>query len=137
MNVRMTLAIGGLLFATTATGCGGGSGSSYTNPTSPTTTTASPPSSGASADVTITIVGMNGTNWSSPNPATIKAGQRVAWRNADSLPHTATADAGSFNTGTLAASVTSSAIQLNTAGTFPYHCTIHGVTMAGTLTVTP
>jgi len=135
MNSRLTLTIGGvLLVAATVAGCGSnGMGSSY-SPTSPTPTSTAP--SAPAANVTITIVGMNGSNSYSPNPGAVKVGQTVAWRNADSLPHTATADAGGFNTGTIAAGATSSPITMTTAGSFPYHCTIHGFAMAGTLTVT-
>ncbi len=125
MNSRMTLTIGGLLLvAATLGGCGGSNG--YMSPASPTP---------AASDVVITIVGMNGSLSFSPNPATVKVGQTVAWKNADSLSHTSTADAGAFNTGTLAAGATSSPITMATAGTFPYHCAIHS-SMTGTLTVT-
>jgi len=135
MNSRLTLTIGGvLLVAATVAGCGSsGMGSNY-SPASPTPTSTTPPAT--PANVTITIVGMNGSNSYSPNPGTAKVGQTVAWRNADSTPHTATADAGGFNTGTIAAGATSSPITMTTAGSFPYHCTIHGFAMAGTLTVT-
>jgi len=128
MNSRMALTIGGLLLvAATLGGCGGSNGSM--SPVSPTPTP-------AASDVVITIVGMNGSLSYSPNPATVKVGQTVAWKNADSLAHTATADAGTFDTGTLAAGATSSPITMTTAGTFPYHCAIHGSSMTGTLTVT-
>jgi plastocyanin len=83
----------------------------------------------------ITITGMNGSNSYSPNPATVQVGQTVAWRNADSLPHTATADGGAFDTGTIAPGATSSPITMSTAGSLPYHCAIHP-SMVGTLTVT-
>ena len=139
MNSRMTLTIGGvLLVATTVAGCGGsGMGSSYNGPASPTPTSSAPsPAPAAAANVTIAIVGMNGSNSYSPNPGTVKVGQTVAWRNADALPHTATADGGGFDTGTIAAGATSSPITMTAAGSFPYHCTIHGFAMAGTLTVT-
>jgi plastocyanin len=79
---------------------------------------------------------MNGSNSYSPNPATVKVGQAVAWHNADALPHTATADAGGFDTGNIAPGATSNPITMNTVGSFPYHCTIHGFTMTGVLTVT-
>ena len=135
MNSRMILTIGGvLLVASTAFGCG--SGSSMSSPASPTpvSTPPSPTPSGA-ADVTITIAGMNGSNSYSPNPATVKVGQKVAWRNADSLPHTATADGAAFDTGTIAPGATSSPITISAAGSFPYHCAIHP-SMVGALTVT-
>ena len=136
MNARTILTIGGvLLVAATVTACGSGSSSSYSGPTSPTSTP--PPASGSgAADLTISIVGMSGSNSYSPNPATVKVGQTVAWRNADSLPHTATADGGAFDTGTLGSGATSSPITMSVAGSFPYHCTIHGFSMTGTLTVT-
>jgi plastocyanin len=129
MNTRLTLVLGGLLLlAVTATGC---SGSSYTSPTTPTPT----PTPGGGADVTITITGMNGSQSFSPNPATAKAGQKVAWYNADNTTHTATADGGSFNTGNIAPGATSSPITVASLGSFNYHCQIHP-TMVGTLTVT-
>ena len=134
MNSRMALTIGGLLLvAATLGGCGGSNGSM--SPVSPTPTPTPTPTPAAS-DVVITMVGMNGSLSYSPNPATVKVGQTVAWKNADSLAHTATADAGTFDTGTLAAGATSSPITMTTAGTFPYHCAIHGSSMTGTLTVT-
>jgi plastocyanin len=151
MNTRMTLTIGGLLLiAATATGCNGGSTNySPASPTTAITPTVTPaPDPGypdptpkpdpvpADPDVMITIVGMDGGNSYSPNPAIVKVGQTVAWKNADGLPHTATADAGGFDTGTIGAGATSRAITMTTAGTFPYHCTIHGFMMTGTLTVT-
>lgn len=111
-------------------GCGGNNSSSTPVTPSPTT------GGGASPDVTITIVGMNGSQSYSPNPATVKVGQTVAWRNADVIAHTATANGGAFNTGTIAAGATSSPIMMSTAGSFDYHCTIHP-TMVGTVTVTP
>lgn len=130
MNPRMTLTIAGLLLvAATLGGCGGSNG--YMSPASPT-----PTPTPAASDVVITIVGMNGSLSYSPNPATVRVGQTVAWKNADSLAHTATADAGTFNTSTLAAGATSSPITMTTAGTFTYHCAIHG-SMTGTLTVVP
>ena len=135
MNSRLTLTIGGvLLVAAAAIGCGGGS-STYT-PASPSAPPPPPTSSPATAALTITIAGMNGSNSYSPNPATVKAGQAVAWHNADAMPHTATADAGGFDTGNIAPGATSNPITMNTAGSFPYHCTIHGFTMTGVLTVT-
>jgi plastocyanin len=140
MNSRLTLTIGGaLLIAATAAGCGGSgsSGSSYSSPTSPTPVPSSPaPAPSGAVDVTITIVGMNGSNSYAPNPATVKVGQKVAWRNADSLAHTATADGFAFDTGTIAPGATSNPITMNTAGSFPYHCAIHGFTMTGVLNVT-
>src|SRR5690348_14808492 len=36
-----------------------------------------------------------------PDPVTVQAGGKVIWQNEDTAPHTATADDGSFDTGTL------------------------------------
>ena len=50
--------------------------------------------------------------------------------------HTATADGGSFNTGSIADGGTSALITMGTAGAFSYHCSFHP-TMVGTLNVNP
>src|SRR5437867_5915741 len=96
--------------------------------------TPSPTMASSSADVTITIQGNNGAQSFAPNPATMRAGQSVAWRNADSITHNATQDANRFATSNLPAGATSSPITMSTAGTFTYRCTIHPG-MVGTLTV--
>ena len=92
------------------------------------------PAPSAAADVTVTIQGNNTINSYAPNPVTVRVGQTIAWRNADSITHTATQDSGGFNTGTIAAGAISAATMMNTAGTFPYHCTIHPG-MVGTVSV--
>jgi len=90
---------------------------------------------GGSADVTINIAGELGASSFSPSPDTISVGQTVAWHNADSMTHTATSNAGgAFNTGNIAGGTTSHPIAMNTAGTFPYHCSIHA-SMSGVLVV--
>ncbi len=110
-------------------GCGGGS--SYSSPTSMPTAAPNPT---ATADVVITIVGMDADKSFSPNPATVKAGQTVAWKNSSSTAHTATADGGGFDTGAIAAGATSAPITMSTAGTLAYHCAFHP-SMVGSLTV--
>jgi plastocyanin len=103
-----------------------------------TSTTPSPVPGGGGgttpADVTITITGMNGSQSFSPSPASVRAGQMVAWHNSDSITHTATADSGAFSTGNIAAGATSSPIMMSTAGSISYHCSLHP-TMTGSLTV--
>lgn len=59
-----------------------------------------------------------------PKTLTIKKGTKVTWTNQDSAPHTATADDGSFDTGTLQKG-DSKSITFEKAGTFAYHCTVH------------
>lgn len=94
------------------------------------------PSPGATPipDLFITIVGDQGAASFSPNPADARVGQRVIWRNADVMVHTATG--GSFDTGIVAAGGASAPITMSTAGTFPYRCLLHPG-MVGTLRVTP
>ncbi len=112
-----------------AVACGG---SGYGSNPTPVPTPSSGGGGSASADVTITINGMLGQQSYSPNPAAVKVGQTVAWRNADSLAHTATGVG--FDTGTLAAGQTSRPIAFSTAGNFDYKCSFHP-SMVGTLTV--
>ena len=107
----------------TTIGCGAGYGSS---PSSPSST--------VSADVTIQIQGDRGNQSFAPSPTTVRVGQTVAWKNADSIAHDTTQDASRFGTGTLNAGTTSNAITMSTAGTFTYHCAIHPG-MTGTITV--
>lgn len=87
-------------------------------------------------DVTIEIVANNGANSYSPNPASVTAGQTVAWHNAHNQTHTATADDGSFNTGNIPPGGTSSPITMSAEGSFPYHCSLHPE-MVGSLLVNP
>jgi len=94
------------------------------------------PSTPTTATLVITIVGVNASLSYSPNPANARVGQRVVWRNADAMTHTATANAGSFDTGFLAPGASSTPITMGAAGSFPYLCTIHPG-MVGTLVVTP
>lgn len=129
--VRLTAAVVVLFGIALASTC---SDSNPANPTPPTNPGGGG-GNGAPADLVITITGMNGNQSYSPNPATVRVGQRVAWRNADSQAHTATANGGAFNTGVIGVNVTSAPITMNNAGSFPYHCTLHP-DMVGTLTVT-
>jgi plastocyanin len=68
-----------------------------------------------------------------PPTLTVKVGTRVTWTNEDNTAHTATADAGSFDTGTLNQGK-SMTIQFNKPGTFAYHCSFHAF-MSGTIKV--
>ena len=68
-----------------------------------------------------------------PDPVTVQAGGKVIWLNEDTAPHTATADDGSFDTGTLERGKLKSET-FKQAGTYPYFCEIHP-TMHGTVEV--
>lgn len=59
-----------------------------------------------------------------PDPVTIEEGGKVIWQNEDSAPHTATADDGSFDTGTLEEGKLKSET-FKEAGTYSYICSIH------------
>ena len=126
---RRTGCLAAVALVAAAAGCGG----SYSS--TPTTT---PPSTtgGGTADVIITINSQAGSMSYSPNPANVKVGQKVAWRNADTIAHTATqTGSGGFDTGTVAAGATSAPLTISTAGSLPYFCQIHP-SMVGTLNVT-
>lgn len=68
-----------------------------------------------------------------PDPVTVQTGGKVIWANRDAAPHTATADDGSFDTGTIDRGKLGSAT-FKEAGTYPYFCEIHP-TMHGTVEV--
>jgi plastocyanin len=59
-----------------------------------------------------------------PDPVTVQVGGKVIWLNQDSAPHTATAEDGSFDTGTLEQGKLKSET-FKQAGTYPYICEIH------------
>ena len=68
-----------------------------------------------------------------PDPVVVQTGGKVIWQNQDTAPHTATADDGSFDTGTIEKGKLGSAT-FKEAGTFTYFCEIHP-TMKGTVEV--
>jgi plastocyanin len=57
-----------------------------------------------------------------------KVGDIVAWTNQDSIPHTATMDDGSCDTGQIAGGATAMLV-FTAPGTYTYHCTVHPATM--------
>jgi len=59
-----------------------------------------------------------------PDPVTIEEGGKVIWINRDSAPHTATAEDGSFDTGTLEEGKLKSET-FKKPGTYAYVCSIH------------
>jgi plastocyanin len=68
-----------------------------------------------------------------PDPVRVEAGGKVIWQNMDPAPHTATADDGSFDTGTLEEGKLKSE-SFKEPGTFTYFCAIHP-NMHGTVEV--
>jgi plastocyanin len=119
--MRSATLLAGLAIAAAA-GCGGGSGSDTT--TGPPTT-APPPASN-----TVTV----SNNSFSPATMTVAPGTTVTWQwAAGAVDHNVTFDDGDHSptqsSGTFARTFSS-------AGTFPYHCTIHqSLGMTGTITV--
>jgi len=73
----------------------------------------------------------------SPSSITVSVGTTVTWTNNDTVPHTATSNAGvspAFDTGTINPGGSAS-VTFNTPGTFGYFCAIHPQ-MMGTVVVT-
>lgn len=68
-----------------------------------------------------------------PQTVTIKVGDTVTWTNKDGVRHNATAVDKSWKTDTFSKGGTGS-VTFNTAGTFPYICTVHP-SMTGTVIV--
>jgi plastocyanin len=83
----------------------------------------------AAADPAVGIVDFNFT----PRSTTVHVGDAVTWTNNGQAPHTATANDGSFETGTLQKGASASHT-FTTPGTFAYICKIHPF-MKGTVTV--
>jgi plastocyanin len=131
LAAHMTLA---LLLA--AAGCGGSSTAPSNNNTNgnnpPPQTT--PPSTSSSITV--------GNNWFDPSSTTVPVGTKVTWTwnscggdgygNQTCVAHTVTFDDG---TKSPSQSDGSWARTFTTAGTYKYHCSIHGSAMSGTVTV--
>lgn len=80
---------------------------------------------------TITIENMR----FNPEALTVKQDDHVVWVNKDLLPHTATADAKTFDSGSIAANA-SWAYVARKPGTYAIGCTFHP-TMQGKLSVEP
>ena len=114
MIVRL-LSVTGLILLLTA--CGS---------SSPSTPTPSSPSPGAGGTPVTIVSGASimTTTAFAPNRITVGVGGSVTWTNNDNTSHNATANDGTWNSGNIApgASFTRS---FPTAGSFPYHCTIH------------
>ena len=106
-------------------------------PTPEATPTPSPtpsPTPTATAPATPPPVTINIQGFAFVGTHTVPVGTTVTWKNLDSAPHTATANDGSFGTGTLGQGQTGSHT-FTSAGSFPYKCAIHP-SMTATLTVT-
>ena len=110
MRMHWMLQLTALFATVTATGCGGNS-----TPSSPSNQPTSLP--------TIEIVGRNGTQAFSPNPASF-GGQQIVFKNNDSITHRVVLNDGSIDTGDIAPGATSRAVTVPSTGA-NYHCSIH------------
>jgi plastocyanin len=59
-----------------------------------------------------------------PSTITVAAGTTITWTNKDGYAHTVTSDTNLFNSGDIGSGGTFS-FTFATAGTYPYHCSIH------------
>ena len=76
-----------------------------------------------------------------PKKIEIKVGDTLEWKNSSLTEHSAIVDSagstGTFDTGMVQPGKTSKRVDFNKAGTYQYHCSVHGKTMSGTVTVVP
>ena len=79
------------------------------------------------------LVNMVSGNNFSPNAATVDVGCNVRWTNTVNATHTTTSNTGIWDSGNLTNGQTFTR-QFDSAGSFPYKCTIHS-SMTGTITV--
>jgi plastocyanin len=119
------LAAAVLLLALALAGCGTSSTSSSGGSSSGGS------SSGGTPASTVKVVLQNISI--QPADVTVAVGGTVTWANQDSVTHNLSDDAGTWSSGAMAPGQTYSQ-KFATAGTFPYHCTIHP-SMTGQVTV--
>jgi plastocyanin len=143
MKIKALLAAMSLVLALALSACGGGDDNTTTETVSPggsagaTEGESEPgasesepaPSGEAARSEKVEIVEFA----YDPDPVVVAAGGKVIWQNEDTAPHTATADDGSFDTGTLEKGKLKSET-FKEPGTFTYFCQIHP-TMHGTVEV--
>ena len=97
------------------------------SPSAPTTFNPSPtpsPTPGTNTVVIPSGAQNLGTSAFNPNPIMVSVGATVTWTNSDTIAHTATSNTGAFDSGLIGAGGQFS-FTFQSAGTFPYHCTIH------------
>jgi plastocyanin len=101
------------------------------------TVMAAVPADAARAAVDMTEGNQNDANtWVfTPADITVKAGTAVVWTNKGKQPHTASANDGSFDSGTMKGGATWEHV-FSSPGEFPYVCAFHPQ-MTGVVRVTP
>ena len=98
------------------------------------------PTAGAQQDSGVVAVPVNnawsvsiGDNFFAPADVAVEPGDTITWTNEGAVPHTVTADDGSFDSGTLNPG-DSFTVAFSGQGTLTYHCEIHPG-MMGSVTV--
>jgi plastocyanin len=130
MGTARVLVVSILLLSATA--CGGGYSSPPTSP-SPMPSPA-PPTGGALSSVTIPSGAKAlGNKAFNPGELNVAVGETVTWLNTDTVSHTSTSNSAGWDSEAIAPGRQFS-FTFTTAGTFPYHCTIHPG-MVGTVVV--
>ncbi len=137
MKLRASLAPILILLTLGLVACGGSDDDTTTTQVETTTDTTSEEPSGnapAPSGEAVRAAKVRIVDFSyEPDPVTIQVGGKVIWQNEDSDPHTATADDGSFDTGTIEEGKIKSET-FKDAGTYSYFCEIHP-SMHGTVEV--
>jgi plastocyanin len=121
MNLKTLFAPALIVAAFGLSACGGGDDSDTSTVTEPAASgKAAPPGGEAPRAEKVEIADFA----YDPDPVTVQVGGKVTWLNQDSAPHTATAEDGSFDTGTLEEGKLKSET-FKQAGTYEYICQIH------------
>ena len=89
----------------------------------------------AQADTPVHTVIMKSISYD-PKTIDIQQGDKVVWNNQSYTNHSATSDMdAAFDTGMVAPKARSREVVFNHVGTFSYHCSLHGKSMSGEITV--
>jgi plastocyanin len=127
MNKKIFFKLIGLITITGLIAFSCSKGSSYTAPKPP------PPAPGENSPGLITMYNMA----FAPSSVTVTKGTVVKWQNNDGYAHTVNSNDGTtFSSGTINGG-DSFSYTTTVAGTFNYHCLIHGLPMSGILIVNP
>ncbi|HEX3609990.1 MAG TPA: plastocyanin/azurin family copper-binding protein [Solirubrobacterales bacterium] len=129
MRLKMFLAPALILLTFGLVACGGDGGSDTSTEGGASEGTAGKPGGEAARAEKVRVVDF----FYDPDPVTVQVGGKVIWQNEDTIPHTATAEDGSFDTGTIEPGKLKSET-FKQAGTYRYVCEIHP-RMSGTVEV--
>jgi plastocyanin len=118
--------------------CGGGSGTTGPGTTGGTNTGGNNTggnNTGGTGAVATTAVDMKNLAFA-PGAIKVGSGATVTWTNQDGVTHNVTFDNAVVAPSGAVAAGTAKALTMPTAaGTYPYHCTLHGTAMSGSVQV--